>query len=153
MSRRLPPTILSLLNPDYCPTWIKQWRDAPVVFHEDCRGCLADSGAQRMGGRYAATAQYRMRECEVRDTPEGKYCAECFAALPACPVCGKEPSSHAEYPCLRCEMLARGEEYVKSGSRSASPTYRGWSMAYNGKGQDNGEYKRGRSSRRAHERG
>jgi hypothetical protein len=152
MSRRLPPTILSLLNPNYCPTWSTQWRRAPIAEGEDCRGCLADCAAQRMGGRYAAS-KYQLKECEVRETPEGIYCAECFAALPACPVCGKEPSSHAEYPCLRCEMLARGAECEKSGGRRASPTYRGWSMAYNGKGQDNGEYRIGRGARRIHERG
>ena len=141
MSRRIPPTILSLISPDYCPTWYLQWKAAPIIEDEDCRGCLADSAAQRMGGRYAA-AKARLRESEVRETPAGMYCAECFAALPACSVCGVEPTSHREYPCVRCEMKAKGEECVLSGSRWASPTYRGWSMRYNGKGQDNGLYEK-----------
>lgn len=89
----------------------------------------------------------------MRETDAGAYCISCFLALPACPVCGREPTSHAEYPCVTCEITASVEQCVASGGREASPTYRGWSMAYNGDGADNGPYRRGRTTRRIFERG
>lgn len=121
--------------------WASQWAQSPIVEDVPCRGCLAHArdhgaGVERvlMGQRLAAT--------EVRETPEGAYCVGCFLALPACPRCGHEPTSHAEYLCVRCELGTIVARCVAEGGRAASPTYRGWSTEYRGVGQDNG--RRGR---------
>jgi hypothetical protein len=128
--------------------WAAQWVVARRVDGELCRGCVADSAAKRQGQH---TVRARMTS-EIRETDAGKYCVSCFARLPPCPVCGIEPTSHAEYPCAACEVAELAEQCVVSGGRDASPTYRGWSSVYNGKGQNNGGYPRGRSARRVHER-
>jgi hypothetical protein len=80
---------------------------------------------------------------EVRDTEAGAYCFACYLSLPTCKVCGTHVTSHAEYPCLDCELVMDMESQRESGGRIASPTYRGWSIIYNLKGSD-----RGHSSRR-----
>jgi hypothetical protein len=126
-----------------------QWAEARIVEKEVCRGCVADSAARRIGKH---TLKAQMVGTEIRETAAGAYCISCFLALPACPVCGTEPTSHAEYPCVACENAEDVAMCVASGGREASPTYRGWSQPYNGAGQDNGKYCRGRTVRRVFER-
>lgn len=128
--------------------WRDQWQAAPVDKDAVCRGCVADSAARRWGQH---TVRARNVDVEVRETLAGAYCLPCFELLAACSVCGCEPTSHEEYPCVSCEMSHEAAMCAASGGRRSSPTYRGWSLAYNGKGQDNGLYERGRKSRRVHE--
>lgn len=117
--------------------WGAQWKRAVRVEGEPCRGCLAYASVCK-GGNEHVGIHARAAAQEVRETGAGAYCAECFSALKACPVCGVEPTSHAEYPCVQCEMIEEGLACAASGGRTASPTYRGWSIGYNGKGADNG---------------
>jgi hypothetical protein len=129
-------------------TWAAQWAEAPVIHGEVCRGCVADSAARRVGKN---TLKAQTADAEIRETAAGAYCVSCFLALPACPACGQAPTSHAEYPCVACENAEDVAMCVASGGRQASPTYRGWSLAYSGDGQDNGPYRRGRTVRRIFE--
>ena len=123
--------------------WGAQWKRAVRVEGEPCRGCLAYASVCR-GGNEHVGIHARAREQEVRETGAGAYCAECFSALEGCPVCGVEPTSHVEYPCVQCEMVEESLACAASGGRNASPTYRGWSIGYNGKGEDNGTFQRSR---------
>jgi hypothetical protein len=111
--------------------WREQWDKARVLKKEPCRGCRAWHTVRALA-------------LEVRETSAGTYCAECFEKLPACPVCGTEPTSHAEYSCVQCEMTEELAACLASGGRHASPTYRGWSIEYRGKGSDNGTFQRSR---------
>lgn len=131
--------------------WYVQWAKSPVIeakeeeegeegeeeVKESCRGCHMDFAGKRYG-EGSSLARVRFLCNAVRKTEAGVYCAECFTHLPPCPVCGVEPTSHAEYPCVKCELLGAGAEYLASGGRESSPTFRGWSTVYNRKGQDNG---------------
>jgi len=117
--------------------WNKQWNEARVAFEEPCRGCLSLSYIFRTGNLHIKIKKMALAR-EVRDTSAGYYCEECFKALLPCPICRVEPVSHSEYPCPFCEN--KGDFFTRnlSGGRVCSPTYRGWSCTYNGKGQDNG---------------
>lgn len=117
--------------------WYVQWAQSPVVEGESCRGCKMDFAGKRYGEE-SNLARIRLMCNSVRETEAGVYCAECFSRLPGCPICGINPTSHSEYPCIRCEVLWMNAAQAASGGREASPTYRGWSTAYSGKGQDNG---------------
>lgn len=105
-----------------------------------------DFAGKRYGGA-SNMARVRLLCNAVRETEAGVYCAQCFAELPPCPICGENPTSHAEYPCVKCELLWMSAERAASGGREASPTYRGWSVGYNGKGQDNGRKDRRKNAK------
>lgn len=109
-----------------------------VIF---CRGCRMDFVGKHYGEK-SNRARIRLMCSSVRETEAGVYCAECFSHLPPCPVCGVNPTSHAEYPCVTCEIRWVSNACTASGGREASPTYRGWSTVYAGKGQNNGMYSR-----------
>lgn len=120
--------------------WENHWKKAQIIPDEPCRGCLSLSTIYKSGNKHVSIRARAMQR-EVRDTPAGSYCKSCFEALPACPTCSDEPTSHSEYPCLRCETIIDTAIQNSSGGRRESPTYRGWSLRYNGKGQDNGRTK------------
>jgi len=123
---------------------VAQWRSAAVVPGEPCRGCLSLSHVHRTGHLHAMVRSNALKN-EVRETEAGAYCFACYLSLPICKVCGARVTSHAEYPCVDCELEMEAETQRESGGRTASPTYRGWSVIYNLQGSD-----RGHSSRRKH---
>jgi hypothetical protein len=126
-------------------SWEKQWLSFPVIQDKPCRGCLHLSSVHRSGNIHVIIRKLALSK-EVRDTDAGRYCKDCFVELPTCPICNKEPVSHSEYPCLKCELNRDITMFCISGGRSESPTYRGWTPRYVGKDSD---YCRSRSRRKA----
>lgn len=116
--------------------WEKEWNKAPIIEDEPCRGCLIIRSIYTGGHRNMSVRQRAMLK-EIRETSSGAYCFDCFSILPACPTCGVVPSSHAEYPCVKCEMIAESSFRMLSEGRTSSSAYRGWSTSFHGKGQDN----------------
>jgi hypothetical protein len=90
----------------------------------------------RKVGHHTVRAYARANQVEVRETSEGAYCAQCLAALKACPICGMVPVSHGEYPCEACERGAYAKAAALRAGRVASPTYRGWSSRWKDQGHD-----------------
>jgi hypothetical protein len=121
----------SLMDDRGSRTWVSQWVSSPVLEEEPCRGCLSLASVYRSGNLHAK-ARSRALEAEVRDTPAGAYCLMCFLELPSCPECGKNPTSHIEYPCIDCELKEMERDRASSGGRVSSNTYRGWSTKYHG---------------------
>jgi hypothetical protein len=115
--------------------WEMQWSRSPVISEGPCRGCLHLSYVHRSGDLHVKIREIALSR-EVRDTDAGCYCKDCFLALPVCPVCNEEPTSHSEYPCLKCELNRDITVLRISGGRSESPTYRGWTPRYTGKNSD-----------------
>jgi hypothetical protein len=117
------------------PSWKEQWLSFPVMPDEPCRSCMTLPGVTLayLSAKIRKTNLSRV----VRDTSAGSYCLSCYEALPICSVCGNEPTSHSEYPCVTCEVkeIASGVELC--GGRCSSPTYRGFSSCYKGDGADN----------------
>jgi hypothetical protein len=117
--------------------WDKQWNEAIVAFEKPCRGCLSLLVLHKSGNFHTQIKRLAVSR-EVRRTSAGYYCEECFKALQRCSKCRVEPVSHSEYPCPSCENKGDLLTHSLSGGRSHSPTYRGWSCIYEGKGQNNG---------------